>query len=552
VDLIISGPSTTDTYLLCTAGFDLVLGIIFVALLIHDHRLTTQSLIPTVIYLGLIGVSSASWYSPDISFTTTFIWLRILRGCLILHVLAEHIQDLHQYDMYENITHRYSKSPALVFLLSFAVVIFVGTILLAQSAFTTSGDATPILDAFFTATSATCVTGLTTLDTGTHWNLGGQIVVLVLIQVGALGIMSLVSVCFLLLKERMALTDEQIVGRSLSASSRTMAPMKATVRRVVLWAVTFEVLGFCLLARLWPTESEPAYWDALFHSISAFCNAGFSLESSSLMNFGKNPLILTVIMTLIIMGGLGVTVLINMGQQCVSRWRGKRKYVLSLQTRIVLLSTLSLLVLGSFSFAITEWRGVLRDMEPGEGVFFCLFQATTSRTAGFNTVDIDSLSDASLVTTMALMFIGGSPASTAGGIKTTTFFLLLLAIWGILKNREEPQIFGRTIPRANLYRATAIFTLGLGILLLFSILILAIEQKNPACSFRSIVFEVFSAFGTVGLSAGITAKLSGLSKFLVCILMFLGRIGPITLAVALTTGEAPRSRTFPYEGVGVG
>lgn len=402
------------------------------------------------------------------------------------------------------------------------------------------------LDALFTATSAVCVTGLIVVDTATHFTAMGQAYILLLIQLGGLGILTFTTLIIVALGRRLSLHHEAV-----TANTAEIAPdidFKRLVRKVVAFAFLFEALGACILFVAWAPRFPlaEAAWHAAFQSISAFCNAGFSTFSDSLMSFQGAPVTLVVIMLLIVLGGLGFLTL----EELHLRWR-KREVGpprLSLHSRLALAVTGGLLVGGWLVFTVLEWGNVLDGMPVWERVLNGLFMSVTARTAGFNTVDYAATAESTNFVTILLMSIGGSPGSTAGGLKTTTVAVIGLLAYARLGGRQITSAQFRTIPEETVQRAVGLFVVGF-LVVTAAILLYAVVQLRPIGAgdgFLTYMFEAVSAFNTVGLSMGATGELTGASKLLTVFLMYVGRVGPLTFAAALALRSPTTSRQFRY------
>lgn len=437
---------------------------------------------------------------------------------------------------------RFLRSPPALVATTFALLIALGTVLLSFPAATADHRPLHPSDAFFTATSATCVTGLTVVDTGEDLSVFGQIVVLLLIQIGGLGILVFSSFAAALLGDGLGLRGEHALGESLDLASGNARQLVSQIvaSTLALEALGATALGFAFAASgMSPGESA---WQAGFHAISAFCNAGFSLWTDSLMGFANNSFVLFVVATLITLGGLGFPVL-TMGW---SRAR-RRRHRLTTHTRIVLVASLGLTFLGAAGFAVCEWHRSLEGAEIGTKFLASLFQSITLRTAGFNTVDLLSIGPATLLWMLILMFIGASPGGTGGGIKTTTATVLATLVPTVIKGKSRAVVFGRTVPLETIFRAASIVVISLG--LLFCILtLLLLTQPIP---FDQLLFEAVSALGTVGLSLGATAKLDTFGKMVLVLAMFAGRVGPLTLALLLGRRKPGRLR-YPEARIMVG
>jgi trk system potassium uptake protein TrkH len=441
-------------------------------------------------------------------------------------------------------------SPQKLFIFSFAAVILVGAILLWLP-FAAGRGQISFVDALFTSASAVCVTGLTVLDIGKDLSLSGQIITLFLLQIGGLGIITFSVVLF------------GLMGRSISFKGRDIAQSTFlhTPRRdflvVMKWVLglTFiiDATGTLLLFIRFAQDFSPgwAFYYALYNTISAFNNCGYSLFSDSLISYQSDVIVNLTVMGLIMMGGLGFIV----QYEVISRWRGLQNK-LSVHSKIVLIMTISLILGGALCFYLFEMNHILKDASIKTQILASLFQSVTPRTAGFNTVDIGQLTNPTILVMIMLMFIGASPGSTGGGIKTTSFALLLLMIWNRLKGQDQVNVFNRTIPAEILTRTIAIiFASAFSITLITSLLLLigGVGNLPPVESrhfFVEYLFETVSAFGTVGLSMGITPNLSSGQKLAIILMMFAGRVGPLTLAFSWYATK--RGLTYAEESVMVG
>ncbi len=446
-------------------------------------------------------------------------------------------------------------SPPQLFAGSFAGLILVGTLGLALvPAFYADGEPLGWVDALFTATSAVCVTGLIVVDTATHFTRLGQGFLLLLIQLGGLGMITITTLIILNLGRRISLRTEAVVPHLPSSVPKVDA--RGLTRDIVLFTLLFEGVGAALLfvAFLPHFPVADALWHAIFQAVSAFCNAGFSSFSDSLEGWTGSSLVLWPVMGLIILGGIGFLTLEELNQ--LRRARGtEARFRLSLHARIVLVSTAVLLVGGAAGYLFLEAGGVLEGMSVWGKVENALFMSVTARTAGFNTVDYAAAADSSNFLTILLMSIGGSPGSTAGGLKTTTFFVIGLLAWSRFRGRTTVSAWSRTIPDETVQRAVGLFVVAFGTVTA-AIFALTILETNGGVvdPFLWIMFEGVSAFNTVGLSLGTTGELEPLSRVLVTLLMFVGRIGPLSFAalLALRAGR-PRSRyAFAREDVSIG
>jgi trk system potassium uptake protein TrkH len=432
--------------------------------------------------------------------------------------------------------------PAEVLALSFFAAIIVGTIFLSFPQATSSGKRLSFINALFTATSATCVTGLTVVDTGSTFSYFGKIVILFLIQIGGLGIMTMSTLFVLLIGKRVTLKERLVVQEALNHS--TSEGVALLLKYVLILTFSVEGIGAVLLWCRWAgdeTISHPLFY-SVFHSVSAFCNSGFSLFRDSLINYRGDFLINSVVILLVIIGGLGFVVVSNL-----SGYRPKKGF-LTLHTKLVVRVSLFLIILTAFFIFFMEKDNIFSGFTLKDRLLASCFQAITPRTAGFNTIPIGGMTSASLFFLILLMFVGASPGSTGGGIKTSTFGILLATICSMIRGKEEVTLFKKTVPREIVRKALAIFTVSLFLVLIFTLLLLITEKKE----FGKVFFETVSAFGTVGLSTGITSQLSFIGRIIIIITMFIGRIGPLTLAIAIGQREHPAAYKYPEERIMVG
>jgi len=439
---------------------------------------------------------------------------------------------------------------------SFALVIAVGTLLLSLP-FARGGEPVPFVDALFTSTSAVCVTGLTVVDTGSRFSPAGQAVILALIQVGGLGLMTFAVFVGVVLGRKVAFTDRMVIQDSMHHTPR--AGIRRLVRYVLAFTLAVEAVGAALLWLRFRGQfpAGEAVWQSVFHSVSAFCNAGFGLLPDNLVPYRGDVLVNLVITGLIIVGGLGFLVNMELWDQLRLRLRGSRAPLPTLHSRLALTVTAALLLGGTVAFLALEWDNVLRGLPAGERVLAAWFQSVTPRTAGFNTIDYGQVSSDTLFFTIFLMFVGASPGSTGGGIKTTTFGLLVALVVARWRGRGRATVFHRTIPHAVMDRALTLALLAWALVSLAVGLLVATETRGVPFGaaeprFLALMFEAVSAFGTVGLSTGITASLSGAGKLVLVALMYAGRVGPLTLVLAV--GPRPGRGRFRYaeENVMVG
>ncbi len=418
--------------------------------------------------------------------------------------------------------------PAQVLALGFFGVILLGAIILNTPFVTNTGEVVGFENALFTSTSAVCVTGLVVVDTGTYWNAYGQAIILILIQIGGLGFMTMATLFAMIIGKRISLKGRIMMQESLNYSD--ISGVIRLTKSIVIMTFVTEAIGAFLLSRHFIEEfgTTRGIGLSIFHSVSAFCNAGFDLMGgySSLTSYVADPYVNIVIMSLIIIGGLGFVVIME-----AIKYRNFSK--LSLNSKVVLSTTFTLIFVGAVLFYILERNNpdTIMGLDPTGKFFASLFGSVTPRTAGFNTVDTSKLMPATLLITMVFMFIGGSPGSTAGGVKTTTITVVMLTIFAIVRGKTDTEAFGRRISKQSVNRALGILGIAMSVLI---IVVIALSITENA-TLEEIMFETISAFGTVGLSIGLTAKLSFAGKLIISFTMFMGRVGALTIIFAATT-----------------
>jgi Trk-type K+ transport system membrane component len=439
-------------------------------------------------------------------------------------------------------------SPAAILPVSFAIVIAFGTLMLMMPASTPQGDI-GFVDAAFTSTSATCVTGLIVRDTSTDFTLFGQVIILILIQVGGLGIMSFVAFFALFLGQNAGLRESTSLIRVMD--SDFVSDLKRIMGSIIGWTLTIETAGAFILYILW--DGQPVnwttnfkIWQSVFHSISAFCNAGFSLNPvmtnasagyfsnpTNLEGFAHVPGIPITIGSLIVLGGIGFMVLTSLGIHMVHRMRTGTSRRMSVQIKLVLWVTAILIAAGMILFLILEWSNTLEGMTLSQKMANAYLGSVTPRTAGFNTVPTSIVSPAMLWFFVTLMFIGASPGGTGGGVKTSTVGVLFMSVMSLIRNKPATEIYKRRIPAHDIKRTAALLLLG-GMAFTISAGLLLISEQNTSSEYSTFdyIFESMSAFGTVGLSKGPTADLTWMGKVIIILTMFVGRIGPAALAAA--------------------
>ncbi|MBA3550034.1 MAG: hypothetical protein H0T76_26445 [Nannocystis sp.] len=452
---------------------------------------------------------------------------------------------LSRSQLFADLVQSFYNRPALLILSTFAGLAGAGALLLTFPAASAGPYALPFIDAVFTAVSATCVNGLIVVDTPVAFSAFGQGVLLLLIQLGGLGIMVLSTFATVLLGGRLALRGEQALEEMLDLASPASA--YELTRFIVVSTLLIEAIGAIALAATfhyhYGYEPLDALWRGIFHSVASFCNAGFSLWSDSLIQFQRDAFVEGVHMVLVVAGGLGFTVLAALWLQMRGTVRRQ-----SLQTRVVLLVSLGLVLGGALLFGLTEWNHSLSGLPTvGEKMLNALFQSITLRSGGFNTVSFDGLERSTIMMMIVWMFIGAAPGSTGGGIKITTFAVMLAALPALIRNQPRALLLRRTIPHDIVYRAATIMTVATMAAVLVFFLLLATHNM----SFETAAFEAVSALATVGLSIGGTSELNAFGKWLIIVTMFIGRVGPISLALAL--GSSNQSQiTFPEAKIMVG
>lgn len=441
-------------------------------------------------------------------------------------------------------------SPPRLLVLSFLLLILFGTLALKVLPGLYVAEGLSWLDALFTATSAVCVTGLIVVDTATHFTVFGQALILSLIQLGGLGILTFATLALLAVGRRVSLHQEAIAEEMTEVLPELNA--RHMVKNIVVFTFLLEGIGALLLFLLWIGRFSPgeALWHAVFQSISAFCNAGFSTFSDSLMGFRESPGALTVIMGLIVLGGIGFLTLEEIRRLLADRRKATRK-PMSLHTRLVLSMTGGLLLGGCLLFLALERNHALAGLSAMDGFLNGLFMSVTPRTAGFNTVDYSTTQDPTNFFTILLMSIGGSPGSTAGGLKTTTFAVIGLLALARLRGDAEANAWSRSIPERTVQRSVGLFVMMFGTMSVGVFMVTLLTPGNSTAvgatgGFLGEMFEVVSAFNTVGLSMGFTGVLTPWSKVVVSILMFTGRVGPLVLATALAGGREYGTNGFRY------
>ena len=429
--------------------------------------------------------------------------------------------------------------------LSFAVMIVLGTVLLCLPISSASGEWTAPVDALFTATTSTCVTGLVVFDTATHWSFFGEAVILVLIQIGGIGLMTLITLFSFFVRQRVSLHERRLLLQSSGALN--LAGVSSVFKQVLIGTFVIEGIGAALLAiRFFPRFGAKGIWYSIFHSISAFCNAGIDVlgdtGSASFVAYQDDAFVNFVLIFLIVIGGLGFLVWSDLLKK---RFRFKR---LELHSKLVLVITAVLLVGGWAAFYLTERNASMADLSEPNKLLASLFQSVTTRTAGIMTTDQASISNSGAIITLVLMFIGGSPGSTAGGAKTTTVAIFLLCCVRLARNKDDVVVYKRRIDDRIVRQAGAVVCVYLVLAIVATCVICALEP----ITLRDAMYECVSAIATVGLSTGITSSLCGVSKLVIILLMYVGRLGGLSIFLALSEDSESAELRRPTEKILIG
>ncbi len=443
---------------------------------------------------------------------------------------------------------RNSASATQIIALGFASIILFGTLLLALPIASRSGESIGFLNALFTATTSTCVTGLIVADTYTQWTLFGQIVILALIQIGGIGFMMAGTLFFMAARRKIGLRERMLLGETISADS--MSGIIHFAKRILICVAVIEAVGAILLSIRFIPMFGPlkGIYKSVFHSVSAFCNAGIDLmgeteQYSSFTSVVHDPLINFTVMTLIIIGGLGFIVWENI----VNHFRNGER--IRLHTKLVLIISAVLTASGFIFFLAFEYSNpsTIGDFNIWQKIQAALFQSVTARTAGFNTIDLAAMNKPSILVMIILMLVGGSPGSTAGGIKTTTVGILVIAAYSVVRGSSKVNVSGRRIGTDQVMRAMAVVMLSIAVMF-FGVTVLLVAD---GIGMEEAFFEVVSAFGTVGCTLGLTTTLSNVSKIMVIVLMYLGRVGVLTATMAITKQQHMYEEkvTYPVETI---
>ncbi len=447
-----------------------------------------------------------------------------------------------QISIYKDIKIR----PVQILVIGFAMIILIGACILTLPIASSQGISTPFIDALFTATTSVCVTGLVTVDTGTHWSYFGRTVIMILIQVGGLGFMTFATLISLIIGKKITLQERLVMAEAMNTFS--LQGLVKLAKYMLLFTFSVEGIGALLLSMVFIPEfgiGKGIYY-SIFHAVSAFCNAGIDLigHFRSITPYAENPIIVLTIGGLIVAGGLGFTVWYE-----IFDYRKKRK--LSLHAKLVLTVTAILITGGAILMFLFEFNNPA-TMQPmsAKGKFLSsLFASITPRTAGLNSISTSDMTPAGRFLTIILMFIGGSPGSTAGGIKTTTAGILVMTVISVIRGREDTEIYERRISRDIIYKGLTISVIGLAVVVIVS-MILSITEVGASLEY--IIYEVTSAFGTVGLTLGLTTKLTTIGKAVIVFTMFCGRVGPLTIALALSRNHSGNTIKYPEDKILVG
>jgi trk system potassium uptake protein TrkH len=450
-------------------------------------------------------------------------------------MLAKHLQHM---------------NPAMIIIYSYIIADLMGTLLLSLPASST-GDPISLINAFFTASSALCVTGLTVVDVGATFTGFGHSIIMTLIEIGGLGVMTFSVLFFVFLGRGFSTHGRWIITESFTATP--VKNMKSLLKSIFLFTFIVETAGAAILFFEWRGEmtGPSALFAGVFHSVSAFCNAGFSLFERNLVGYRENVLVNVVICSLIVLGGIGFPVIYEFINR-IRTIRSRQRRSLSLHTRTVLSTTAVLIASGAALIFILERSNQLAGLSIKGKILASLFQSITARTAGFNTLDIGSLTIATLFILIILMFVGASPGSCGGGIKTTSLAVLGAILNDRIRGRHSASVFKRTLPDETVSKALSIFILAVIVLTVGLVFLLITQPGTPRESFLTYLFEAVSAFGTVGLSMGITSSLTVLGKLIVIMIMLLGRVGLLTVAYVVTSKRVVAPYRYSEEKIMIG
>ncbi len=448
---------------------------------------------------------------------------------------------------------RISISTTQIILFSFLVVILLGAVLLCLPIASVDGKATPFLDALFTSTTSTCVTGLVVTSTVSHWSTFGQAVILALIQIGGLGVITIMSGVMILLHKKMGIGDRLLLQDAFNLNS--LSGLVNFVKKVVMGTLVIEGIGaFLYMTVFVPEFGTRGIWISVFTSVSAFCNAGIDIiAENSLCNYALNPVINIVTCTLIFLGGIGYVVWWDVVR--ILKLSRKKKIMLfkdlTLHSKIAITVTFVLILVGAFLIFVFEYKNpqTMKDYTLFEKIQASVFQSITTRTAGFATVPQENLTNASSVICLMLMFIGGSPVGTAGGIKTVTFAIIAASAFSAIRNKEDTELFGRRITKEAVSKSVAVVCMSFMIMFVSTVLLSCTTDANTL----DVFYETVSATATVGLTRNLTSSLNSIGKLVIIVTMYLGRVGPISLALAFNRKKENQNMIRnPIEEISVG
>ena len=428
--------------------------------------------------------------------------------------------------------------------LGFICVILIGATLLSLPISSQSGEATNFLDAAFVATSAVCITGLTTVVTATHWSLFGQVILMLLVEIGALGFISFFTILSIIIGKKITLKDRLLVQEAMNTFS--IQGLVRMMKYIFGFSLSIQFAGFLLLS----TQFVPEYglstglFNSLFHAVSAFGNAGFDLFVTSLVQYNSNPVVILVIASEIVVAGIGFTVLTEI-------YQSKNLRKISVHAKLAIITTAVLILGGALLIFAFEYNNpnTMGNMSLGDKILNSIFASVTPRTAGFFSVNLVDMTTASKFLTIVLMFIGGSPGSTAGGIKTVTIAILVITVVSVIKGREDTECFGRKFSKEVIYKAFTIFFLELSLLVVVPLILSITEQGVP---YLSLLYETASALGTVGLTLDLTPNLTSIGKLLIMSMMYIGRVGPLTVILSLRKKDKSTSVKYPEGKILIG
>ena len=448
---------------------------------------------------------------------------------------------------------KFSLSTTQMILVSFLITVMLGSCLLALPISSADGKSVPFIDALFTATTSTCVTGLVTLPTATTWSVFGHVVILVLIQIGGLGVITILSGFMLMLNKQMGIGDRLLIQDAFNLN--TMAGLAKFIKSVLLGTFVIEGLGALLYMFVFvPQFGARGIWISIFNSISAFCNAGIDIiGENSLCDYVTNPIVNIVTSLLIILGGIGYIIWWDVLLVTKNRTKRNRKIFrhLTLHSKIAITSTIGLLLGGAILILICEYNNpaTIGDLSLPDKIQVALFQSVTTRTAGFASIPQENLTNASSIVSLILMFIGGSPVGTAGGVKTVTMVVLLCSAFATIQNKNQATMFHRTISSQSIRKAVAVVAMFF-LVMLSSVILLSLTTD---ASVLDVIYESMSATATVGLSRNLTGNLNWMGKLIIIATMYFGRVGPISLAIALgSKGENQNAISDPIEEISIG